>query len=67
MQKLRGTGTTFSTSGKDWKPFRFNPKLAQRNARLHRLQKQGLTPSTDKQSQRAAAELATANHSIKRV
>ena len=67
MQKLRGTGTTFSTSGKDWQPFRFNPKLAHRNARLHRLQKRGLTPSTDKQSQRVAAELATANHPITRI
>jgi hypothetical protein len=67
MQKLRGTGPTFSTSGKDWQPFRFNPKLAYRNARLHRLQQHGLTPFTDKQSMREAAIHAAASHPITRV
>lgn len=67
MQKLRGPGPTFSTSGKDWQPFRFNPRLAAKQNRLHRLQRKGLTPSTDKQSQRAAADLAAASHPITRV
>lgn len=44
MQKLRGSGTTFSTSGKHWKPFRHNPKITRRNARLHRLKRKGLLP-----------------------
>ena len=42
MQKLRGTGSTFSTSGKPWYPFRgSNTKIAARNARLHRLLRNG--------------------------
>lgn len=60
MQKLRGSGATFSTSGQDWKPFRFNPKIAARAAKLHRLKRKGLLPPIDKASLRAAA-LAAAN------
>lgn len=58
MQKLRGSGSTFSTSGADWMPFRFNPKIAAKSARLHRLKRKGLTPPTDKQSLREAADRA---------
>lgn len=53
MDRLRGTGTTFSTSGKRWFPFRGNPKLVARHARLHRLKRKGLTPPSDKASARA--------------
>lgn len=56
MDKLKGSGATFSTSGKRWQPFRINPKIVARNARLHRLKRKGLTPPGDKQSLR---ELAT--------
>lgn len=58
MQKLRGTGSTFSTSGKSWLPFHHNPMLAGKKARLHRLKRKGLTPATDKQSLREAADQA---------
>jgi hypothetical protein len=56
MQILRGPSGGKTT----WKPFRFNPKIANRNARLHRLKRKGLTPPTDKASLRAAADLAAA-------
>jgi hypothetical protein len=67
MDRLRGTGSTFSTSGKAWKPFRHNPRLAAKQGRLHRLQRNGLTPSTDKTSLREAAAHAAATHPITRV
>jgi hypothetical protein len=62
MQKLKGSGTTFSTSGKHWQPFHFNPRLAAKKARLHRLKAAGLTPPTDKASMRQAGEQAVAEH-----
>jgi hypothetical protein len=37
MDKLRGSGSTFSTSGKAWLPFRDNTALRRKKARLHRL------------------------------
>ncbi len=58
MNRLRGTGTTFSTSGKRWHPFESNPKVARRNARLHRLKAKGLLPAGDKASLRAMADEA---------
>jgi hypothetical protein len=67
MQKLRGPGTTLSTSGQEWIPFRFNPRLAAKQGRLHRLQRNGLTPATDKLSLRDAAEHAAATHPITRI
>jgi hypothetical protein len=42
MDKLRGKGSAFSTSGKPWWPFRYNPKIAKRNARLGALIKAGI-------------------------
>jgi hypothetical protein len=66
MQKLRGTGLTFSTSGKQWLPFHYNPGLAAKKARLHKLKRKGLTPATDKTSLRAAATAAMLNTPIKR-
>jgi hypothetical protein len=60
MQRLRGSGNTFSTSGKHWRPFHFNPRLAAKKARLHRLKANGLTPATDKASLREAGEQAVA-------
>jgi hypothetical protein len=62
MQKLRGSGSTFSTSGKHWKPFRHNPKITRRNARLHRLQRKGLTPT--KHELVAMSEAAVAGRPI---
>jgi hypothetical protein len=53
MQKLRGSGSTFSTSGQRWLPFRLNPKLAARFARLHRLKRKGLLKPMTKDQQRA--------------
>lgn len=58
MHKLRGTGNTFSTSGHAWMPFQYNPKLASKKGRLHRLKRKGLTPATDKASLRQAADEA---------
>jgi hypothetical protein len=54
MQKLRGTGTTFSTSGKRWQPFMLNPKVAKRNAKLHRLLKSGKLKPMSKEEMRQA-------------
>jgi hypothetical protein len=62
MNKLRGTGNTFSTSGKRWLPFGFDPAHAAKQARLHRLKRKGLTPPTDKASLRQAAEDAVLQH-----
>lgn len=67
MDRLRGTGTTFSTSGKRWQPFRGNRKIAARNARLHRLKRAGLTPPGDKASLRAMADVAARTHPIRRI
>jgi hypothetical protein len=62
MDKLRGTGKTFSTSGKRWLPFHYDPARAAKMARLHRLKAKGLTPATDKASLRQAADEAAATH-----
>jgi hypothetical protein len=67
MDKLRGTGKTFSTSGKPWLPFRTNPKTGRKLARLHRLKAKGLAPTTDKASMRQAATEAAATHRIRRI
>jgi hypothetical protein len=58
MNKLRGTGSTFSTSGKHWQPFRSNRKVASRNARLHRTLKAGTIKPMTKQQLREAGEQA---------
>jgi hypothetical protein len=50
------------------RPFRFNPKHAAKMARLHRLQRKGLTPATDKASLRQLADDAVAGnipHTVK--
>jgi hypothetical protein len=62
MDKLRGSGSTFSTSGKHWKPFQHNPKITRRNARLRRLQRKGLTPT--KAELAAMTEAAVAGQPI---
>lgn len=64
MDKLRGSGSTFSTSGKRWFPFRGNPKVAARNARLHELKRKGLTPPADKASQRKLIAEACASKRV---
>jgi len=61
MDRLRGTGTTFSTSGKRWFPFRGNRKVAARNARLHRLRRKGLLPNLTKAEARALCDEAAMN------
>jgi hypothetical protein len=43
-----------------WHPFLLNRSLTAKKARLHRLKRKGLTPPTDKQSLRKAAEQAVA-------
>lgn len=58
MHKLRGSGSTFSTSGKPWRPFRYNPKVAVRNAKLHRLKNSGLLPDMSKEEMRALCDQA---------
>jgi hypothetical protein len=68
MRRLRGTGKTFSTSGKQWLPYNYNPARAAKIARLHRLQRKGLTPATDKASLRQLADDAVAGnipHTVK--
>lgn len=58
MDKLRGNGTTFSTSGKRWFPFRGNLKAARRNGRLHRLIKAGVIEPMSKDDMRKACDQA---------
>jgi hypothetical protein len=67
MDKQRGSGSTFSTPGKEWHPFKSEAAKARKMARLHRLKRAGLAPAGDKQSLRAAAEQAAKHHTIKRV
>lgn len=67
MDKLKGRGTTFSTSGERWLPFHYDPIRAAKFARLHRLKRKGLTPATDKASLRAAADEAARCFPIKRL
>lgn len=71
MRILRGSGSTFSTSGKRWVPWRGNPKIAARNARLHRLKRKGLTPPDGKATARIActdalAEFTRSGRTMKR-
>jgi hypothetical protein len=47
-------------------PWKQNPKIAARNARLHRLKRKGLTPLGDKASLRALAQQAAATTSIRK-
>ncbi len=60
MDKLKGTGSTFSTSGKRWWPFQAHPDVARQAQRRHRIIRKGLAPAGDKASLRAAAEQAFA-------
>jgi hypothetical protein len=67
MDKLRGSGNTFSTSGEAWLPFRYSPANGRKKARLNRLKRKGLTPPADKASARKLIEEACASHPIRRV
>jgi len=62
MQKLRGSGTTFSTSGKRWVPWTPNHKIAARNARLHRLKREGILQPLTKAEARKLCDAAVATH-----
>ena len=68
MQKLRGTGLTFSTSDKAWHPFKYSAKRGRETARLHRLMRKGLLPEKpDKEAARRECEEAARTHQIRRV
>jgi hypothetical protein len=67
MDKLRGSGNTFSTSGQLWQPFHYNPRLAKQKQRLHRLKRKGLTLPADKASARKLIEQACAEQPIHRI
>lgn len=54
MDKLRGSGTTFSTSGKPWSPFKGSLKVRRRNARLRRLIQAGKIKRMTKDEMRQA-------------
>jgi hypothetical protein len=60
MDKLyRKSGATFSTSGREWLPFRMNPALGRKNGRLRRLIKSGkFKPTLTKAEQRREADAA---------
>lgn len=58
MDKLKGSGSTFSTSGKAWKPFETNPKVLRQNAKRWRLKRAGLAGSESKDELRKLAEMA---------
>ena len=65
MNKLRGSGNTFSISGKQWLPFRFDPKIASRNAKLHRLKRQGLLPTKAELASMCQQAVAQLQHKLK--
>lgn len=46
-------------------PFHYNPELARKFARLHRLKAKGLTPAGDKASLRAMCDDAVRSHAPK--
>lgn len=60
MKILRGTGKTFSTSGQQWLPFRYNPTIGRQKAKAHRIKRKGLALPDDKASLRAIGEQAKA-------
>lgn len=55
MDKLKGSGSTFSTSGKAWQPFRLNRRIAAKHAKGWRLRRKGFGLPSDKASLRAIA------------
>jgi hypothetical protein len=65
MQKLRGSGSTFSTSGKRWNPFRFDRTIAAQNAKRHRLVRAGIAMT--KAELQAEAQRAAQSHVIHRI
>lgn len=70
MKVLRGSGSTFSTSGKRWHGFPIaSPtarKVAGKNARLRRLLAKGVIAPLSKAQQRELAAQATKDHAITR-
>jgi hypothetical protein len=62
MQKLRGSGNTFSTSGRPWLPFRMNPKVGRQNAKRHRWMQKGLTGPMSKEQLQELADQAVAGN-----
>jgi hypothetical protein len=56
MDKLKGTGSTFSTSGKPWAPFKLNRQIAAKHAKGWRLKRKGFGLPPDKASLRAIAD-----------
>ncbi len=54
MDELCASGTTFSTSGKPWTPFRGSLKVRRRNARLRRLMKAKIIKPMTKDEMREA-------------
>lgn len=62
MNILRGSGRK-----RPFLPFRYNHRLAARAARLHRLQRKGLTPPGDKATLRAMCDDAARSHRITRI
>jgi hypothetical protein len=67
MHKLKGSGATFSTSGKHWRPFRANSTILRQKARLRRLQANGLAPQLTKAAARQLCDQAAASHPIRRI
>jgi hypothetical protein len=65
MDILRGSGSTFSTSGKRWNPFRPNRKIGAQNAKRWRLIRSG--KAMTKEQLAAECAKATASHAIKRI
>jgi hypothetical protein len=61
VQTLRGAFSATPIEKLNVRPI-FNPGLARKMARLHRLKRKGLTPPGDKASLRAAAQWAIDNH-----
>lgn len=46
-------------------PFRYNPKVAARNAKLHRLKRQGIIPTLTKEQLRQHAEQAVIQYQMR--
>ena len=69
MDILKGSGCTFSTSGRQWVPFTGNPMLARQQAKRHRLVRKGIAGcgTMSKAQLRAAATVAYQEHLIRRI
>lgn len=66
MDLLKGSGSTFSTSGKRWNPFRGNRRIGAQNAKRHRIVAAGLA-GLSKDDMRDLATKAAQSSPVRRI